>query len=985
MTDFNQITLVQRLKSLSESGESYHGRAIDLRDKVEELLTYIPTTFAHYTSHSGKHSERIIHQISQLLFADPTSARPASISLSAVEMYILIASAYLHDSGMVVSEAEKTTLVESKEWKRWVSDDGKGGGKGKWQAIEEFRQGSNPPNRVTRDFLADRELRLLMAEYFRREHHVRSAKLVLQCEEDLGGFAFQDQVLLKTIADVCLAHGLRHHELEDSNRYPDTRDIRDEKVNVRFMAILLRLGDLLDMASSRACPLIMSAASPIPEESVPHWQQFLKIVHRSTTPELIEIRAECKNVEEHRLLQDWCQWLVDEVRNAHLLMARARRHTGWKPPVAEFGTGSIEIKPSEGATYVPCKWTFQFDQNLVLDRLIHHTYGDKVTFIRELLQNALDATRCQMYADLSADELPTPEYPTQVDEARRQRYPVRVSLREVSGEQGKFQILKIEDYGIGMDEDIIERYLLQIGRSFYTTNEFKDAFHFTPTSRFGIGFLSVFAVSRKINLETYKPSLQIKEQRQPLKLTLNGPKNYLLVEEGTRKKSGTSIEVQLEGQNQLEEGQLTELVRRWCRRVEFPIEVDDRGEKTTVRAESSKDFVTEVPDATDEGEGKFVIRAFPVNCPGLEGDLYVLARVDTAGEEDWRRPPDDHDSELNGWRPRRAKIAVPAELYCLHGISMDSGGSGRPGLGETQTTSARVDFRGPYKDLPLSRITSTWAIKESTEITSRWAEILHDHLETTPLARSTEGWKYKQRLLQDNWGELPNRNFWDSVEGMIHIYESGQSKCVSLKYLNSQEIITSISFPPSIVERGMEITLPPLNSSVPTLIEPDIERLSFEHRDKLFRRRRIRKVHHMETGHLTIDWEIDSAKRFYEGFAEFSGFDPSQWFGIGFSIFRKRYHTLHILNTFHPFVQWMKRVENAHAGEQTMSDKQHLGDLANYLTRSVSQALESDGADLAGLVKTIDSLRSHPSLLSDLLPPSLSLTREMFCLWPPAE
>lgn len=236
---------------MTRPSKSYHGRASNLREKVEELLTYIPTTFGHYTSHSVQHSERILHQISQLLFADKTSASPVSISLSAVEMYILIASALLHDSGMVVSEAEKTTLLESKEWERWVSDAGK---EGVYQAIKEFRDGSNPPKKETRDFLADRELRLLMAEYFRREHHVRSAKLVLQSEEALAQFAFQDQVLLKTIADVCLAHGLRHHELEDTNRYPDTRDIRREKVNVRLMAILLRLGDLLDMDSSRACP-----------------------------------------------------------------------------------------------------------------------------------------------------------------------------------------------------------------------------------------------------------------------------------------------------------------------------------------------------------------------------------------------------------------------------------------------------------------------------------------------------------------------------------------------------------------------------------------------------------------------------------------------------------------------------------------------------------------------------------------------------------
>lgn len=60
----------------------------------------------------------------------------------------------------------------------------------------------------------------------------------------LGRFAFDDLVLQRTIADVCVAHGLRTHELEDQERFPDRRDIRSDAVNVRLIAILLRLGDL---------------------------------------------------------------------------------------------------------------------------------------------------------------------------------------------------------------------------------------------------------------------------------------------------------------------------------------------------------------------------------------------------------------------------------------------------------------------------------------------------------------------------------------------------------------------------------------------------------------------------------------------------------------------------------------------------------------------------------------------------------------------
>src|SRR3989304_917417 len=47
----------------------------------------------------------------------------------------------------------------------------------------------------------------------------------------------------RTIADVCIAHGLRHRELDDPERFPDRRDVRGQPTNVRFLAIMLRLGD----------------------------------------------------------------------------------------------------------------------------------------------------------------------------------------------------------------------------------------------------------------------------------------------------------------------------------------------------------------------------------------------------------------------------------------------------------------------------------------------------------------------------------------------------------------------------------------------------------------------------------------------------------------------------------------------------------------------------------------------------------------------
>lgn len=395
---------------LKASHAFYHGKALELREVIEEWLSYVPNSFPHYTRHTVRHSDEIIIQMSSLLFGDDDPITPA-ISLSAVEVYILIAAAYLHDAGMVASDREKAEILKSDEWRFWALE---GGGAARWRELEVFRYGVQPANEDLRNFLADVQVRFLISEFIRRTHHIRSAEVITQYQAQLARCAFDDPLLQRTISDICVAHGLRGYELDDRERFPHQRDIRGEKVNVRLLAILLRLGDLLDMSSDRACPLLLNAACPLPAESLAHWTQYQRITHRNTSPARIEITAECYNGEEHRVLQDWCQWIVDETRNASILMAHSPRHADWKAPeVAISGdSATIIVRPHQDAKYIPSRWIFTVDQDAILTRLIDDVYDTPAIFIRELTQNALDTTRCQMYVDLAREGFEAPEFPT---------------------------------------------------------------------------------------------------------------------------------------------------------------------------------------------------------------------------------------------------------------------------------------------------------------------------------------------------------------------------------------------------------------------------------------------------------------------------------------------------------------------------------------------------------------------------------------------
>lgn len=448
--------LVRYLKKEFPQG---YGKLIEVADAVGPWLAYVPETYPHYTSHTIAHSEAIVLQLSKLLFEDGRPARPV-IRLSGVETYILAACAYLHDAGMVVSDAEKAQILTSDEWREWVG--GGGPGYSRMARIGEFRSGSEPADSSLREFLADRQVRFLVAEFARRSHHERSRGIVNELHEAFGRVDLGDALLRRTIADVCAGHGLPRSALEDDQLYPDRRDVFGEAVNVRLVVILLRIGDLLDMSQDRACPLAMSAASPLPADSIAHWTKYRGISDRLTAPDKVKLRVECQTQDEHRFFRDWCQWLVDEVNFASVVIPRCRRHNDWRPPEVNLDgpAPTIVIEPAAGARYIPRDWTMVLDQQTIFDRLVRDVYPQGHACVRELLQNALDATRCRLYEDLREAGLPTPANPTEIDAVWRERYPIRVSLRwveadnELSGQSEPRQELWIDDPGmIGLRHD----------------------------------------------------------------------------------------------------------------------------------------------------------------------------------------------------------------------------------------------------------------------------------------------------------------------------------------------------------------------------------------------------------------------------------------------------------------------------------------------------------------------------------------------------
>jgi len=690
--------LVQRL-SRESSGESLVGALLHLESGVAELLTYVPATFPHYTRHTLRHSVEIIDQIGLLLHSESNRPVPHT-ELNAVEMHILCCAALLHDAGMVVSDDEKLRLLDSPDWADW---------KDRWGAeVTDWFPVITPndSNHIQRQFVLDVALRRMLAEFIRGRHHERSLEVVMRAP--LPDFSLGEARMKRAIGSICVAHGLSHEEIDDPARYPTRTDILGQAVDLRFLAILLRIGDLLDLTHDRACPLTAWAAGTLPIGSGAHWSQYSALTHTVTSPERIEVHAECANQSEHRILTDWCGWICEEVEKAPALLSHSLRHGGWRPPLATMAASAptIQIKPARDANYVPSDWKMQLDVQTVFHRLLSDAYSEPTAFLRELLQNAVDATRCRMYSEAHSEEKELPRWPHEFARAVRQKYPISIRVEEVvertsDGTSRRNQYLVVEDCGIGMTADTVESYFLQAGRSFYTTRRFRDRYPFAPSSRFGIGFLSVFAVSDYVEVETQ----HIEADSQSLRFILTGPREYVLRETFPRRTPGTRIRLLLRVANK--PGEITSYVTDLCRFVEFPITVDDLGASTTifdaereqlgpvyreVALSHDRPTLVGIPVSTEEASG-FLLMNMYLDAEGIErigeppGWFWKLNRNER--HNNVKSPIARRDREKSRWQ-EADQYRIPKRLACLGGLANKSL---TENLGYEIAWSARVDLR----------------------------------------------------------------------------------------------------------------------------------------------------------------------------------------------------------------------------------------------------------------------------------------------------
>lgn len=195
----------------------------------------------------------------------------------------------------------------------------------------------------------------------------------------------------------------------------------------------------------------------------------------------ILVKIRCRDPELHRALKHHECVVLGDLNEFN---QRVR-------PRFLFSEVIYEIEP-EG--YQPVDLKFNVDTSAALQLFMgHRLYADKRVFLRELIQNAVDACNLRKLADSTHASAISIKFNKDISH------------------------ITVRDNGIGMNRQWLEKYFLSVGISFYQSDEIKSVnrdprINISFISQFGIGFLSSFLVAEKIVVRTRKsgwPGLMI--------------------------------------------------------------------------------------------------------------------------------------------------------------------------------------------------------------------------------------------------------------------------------------------------------------------------------------------------------------------------------------------------------------------------------------------------------------------------------------------
>jgi len=468
------------------------------RRLIASALSGVALTFPHYSRHDASHSNTILLQLARVMGPDRIK------ELSATDVWLLLEAAYYHDLGMVLTDEEARKHWRSPEFESFIQQLQTSNEMDLRHAAELARGAM--PDSLPADWALDvrRAVVILLADFIRRQHAGRSRSFawdpgVIGLESPRTGLL--PGRLFSLLGDICHSHG---QTFEETMKLPKVASgMGTDDAHPRFVACMLRVGDLLDLDNGRFCPVMQRIMGAIPSSSQAHVEKHAAIKHVLVSPELIEVDAECETYPGYEATWQWLDWLKREIKSQMLRWNEITpRGFGSLPSLGRIETRQknyLALQPGE-------RPRFDIDRDATLKLLRGaNLYPHREDAIPELIQNAIDATLLRLWGEewsrLSPDQLRA----KQPADARMEimKYGIDITLTRINdGEEWR---IEIQDQGTGIAFSDL-RYLLTVGSSRKNPERSQTIQRMPewmrPSGIFGIGLQSVFLITDEVILTT---------------------------------------------------------------------------------------------------------------------------------------------------------------------------------------------------------------------------------------------------------------------------------------------------------------------------------------------------------------------------------------------------------------------------------------------------------------------------------------------------
>ena len=599
---------------------------IDHINYAMPLLDHFIVAFPKYTLHNRLHQQNIIRLMGELLDRKLNE-------LSGLESAMLILSAIYHDIGMVFSTTELDNVGSEPDFEIFLKENPK--------ARLQFEE-------AKKTFSSE------IVEWYCRWTHGKRVWIYLNKVDIDIPFLWDDMPFKRELGNVCQSHteSVEHIKRHEENFKTDFL----LKCDLTFCSLLLRLSDIMDFDNSRTPKSVYEyleldkARKGTDAVSDEEWHKHLSSRgfkfdrSKGKTKLLFFAVPEQPKVEIN--IRKFLGAVEGELHACSKLIKYCSIKWQHLDIPIEINLDNIISKNYKSGNY-----HFSLSEDSIMTLLTGEgLYDDQYIFLRELLQNALDTSRHREFREKIANTN------------------FKAAAIEVSffTDRDGYQWFRIDDFGMGMNQEIIQNHLLKKGESYYNSDKFKlerlqiqenEHTDFVPISRFGIGLLSCFMVGDKIEINTmhndepnnaYRLSLEgrngffmmqtKKDHHQPLPMPSQYPENSAY-----RTDSGTSIAVRITTNKEFDGFDAQKQLESYL--LSAPITVKFNGTKlggdfeellinpwtTESSHDLSKDFVNKVEGMTGLSFPKGIqVETYPINItadslsPKLKGQIVIM-------------------------------------------------------------------------------------------------------------------------------------------------------------------------------------------------------------------------------------------------------------------------------------------------------------------------------------------------------------------------